>query len=84
LIDETGQRAPYLILMANRGLSAAIKQDASLAPGVNTYAGRSLAPRLGPGASGHALPETARLTDYSTLNRMCSTGWRLSIWPNTP
>jgi len=35
----TNVTLPYLILMANRGLAGAIKQDASLAPGVNTYAG---------------------------------------------
>jgi alanine dehydrogenase len=36
----TNVTLPYLILMANRGLPAAIKQDASLAPGVSTYAGK--------------------------------------------
>jgi alanine dehydrogenase len=36
----TNVTLPYLILMANRGLAAAIKQDPSLAPGVNTYAGQ--------------------------------------------
>jgi alanine dehydrogenase len=36
----TNVTLPYLVLMANRGLAAAIKQDPSLAPGVNTYAGQ--------------------------------------------
>ena len=36
----TNVTLPYLVLMANRGLAAAIRQDPSLAPGVNTYAGQ--------------------------------------------
>ena len=36
----TNVTLPYLILMANRGLAAAIRQDPSLSPGVNTYAGQ--------------------------------------------
>jgi len=36
----TNVTLPYLILMANRGLAAAIKQDPSLAPGVNTCGGQ--------------------------------------------
>jgi len=45
----------YLILMANRGLAAAIKQDPSLAPGVNTYAGQLT---CAPVAEAQGLPVT--------------------------
>jgi alanine dehydrogenase len=36
----TNVTLPYLILMANRSLPADLKQDPSLVPGVNTYAGK--------------------------------------------
>ena len=51
----TNVTLPYLVLMANRGLAAAIKQDPSLAPGINTYAGQLT---CAPVAEAQGLPAT--------------------------
>jgi hypothetical protein len=83
----TNVTLPYLVLMANRGLAAAIKQDPSLAPGVNTYAGKLTCARgRGPGAEGDSPGRgPAGLVSYSTPNVISSTGMKwLSLCPKIP